>query len=224
MPTYPIGYGGSAVPYAQQGQPGRQSTYGSGLGNIYTYGSAMPYGPYSFLPRAGGTTSPGYNPQGGGSTRGSTTTSTPSGAEGWLQNTMAGNNAPYSQTNTNAMMGRQANMSSAAESANLGQINANAAAGGASANDPSLRHSRQQVMDKRQQQNMGARQNIDAMAQQANFGAQMQAADILHRTQLQREGWANSNSNAAMSFLPWNRGGGYDNTEGNSDSNWYGMY
>lgn len=201
-----------------------QSTYGGGLGPIYTYGHANPYGPYSFLPRPG--QSPpiigGSRPGGSGST---TTTSGNADAEGWLGKVLTGDNLPYNQQNINAMTGQQANMSAAAEAGQNQQLTQQAAASGASASDPSMKFAQRQNMDRRQQANMQAKQNIEAQAKQQNFNAQLQAADILNKTKLQREGWAQNANSAAMSFLPWNRGNAdpaYNNTQGNSYINFMG--
>lgn len=203
MPYQP---GGSAVPYAQQGvgnlNANRTQSYGAGLGGIYQYGRANPYGPYSGVARAG--QSPGINPAGGSRT---TASSGPGGGEDFLRGVVGGQNLPFSPFTQNQMMGQQADMTAAAESANLQQLNEDAAVGGASANDPSLQSGRRQLQSTRQNQNLQAQRAISAQAGQANFGAQMDAARALQQAQMTREGWGQQSQLAALGFMPWNQPG-----------------
>lgn len=176
---------------------GRQMNYGSGLGNIYQYGAANPYGPYYSMQRAGGT----QGTPGGKST---TTSGGSGGGDDFLRGVVSGQNLPYSPFAQNQMMGQQTDMTAAAEAANLQALNEGAAAGGASANDPSLSNARRGLQSERQNQNLQAQRAISAQANQQNFAAQMDAARALQQSQLTREGWQQSNQQAALGYMPWN--------------------
>jgi len=109
-------------------------------------------------------------------------------------------------------MTQQTDMSAAAEAAQNEQMVANAAAGGASATDPSMQGAKAAALARRQTDNSQARGAITAKANTANFGAQMDAAGQLNSNAMQRAGWAQQQSNNAQSqassFLPWNQSGG----------------
>ena len=209
------------VPYinASTGQTmnsGHQSTYGSGLGTIYQYGHANPYGPYY------GLNKPQANkPQ--TSASGSSSTSTGAGAEGFLQGVVSGQNLPYSPFAQNQMMGQQADMAAAAEQAQLQQINEGAVLGGASATDPSLQGARRQAMSSRQNQNLQSQRDISSRATQANFAAQMDAARALQQAQMTREGWQQQSQGNALSFMPWNQPYQYQQNRPQSYINFYGF-
>lgn len=179
------GWAGSAT--------GRQSTYGSGLGTVNLYGAANPLGPYSGLGRAGA---------GGGS---SSSTSGNADAEAWLKNVMAGNNLPFSPQQQAAMLTQQSDMGAAAEGARNNQLDANAAASGSSGRDPSLQGAKAANFAARQVGNQRAAGNIASQANSANFGAQQDAANTLNNNSMQRAQWAQSASNGAQAFLPWNQ-------------------
>lgn len=211
MALPPNYYGGSAVPMGTQPfnrYTGTQSTYGSGLGGIYQYGYANPYGPYSGLQKAGGAQTGGGTPTyGGGSTTTSRSGPTPT-AEAWMNDVLAGKNLPFSPFAKSQMLSQQSDMSAAAEGARNQQMMGAAAMGGASASDPSLQGARMSNMAARQTQNQTAARDIDAQAYQANFGAQMDAASMLNQNAMNREAFQNGMQRTALGFMPWNQRGG----------------
>jgi hypothetical protein len=191
-----------------------QSTYGSGLGNIYQYGAANPRGPYSFLPQSGGTAAAG------GASSQSTTAAGGGGAgEAFFNGVLSGDKMPFNPATRANMVSRASDMTAAAEGANNQRAANNAAAGGASASDPSFQAAQMGNQAARQTANQTAVRDIDTTAEQQNFGAQMNAAEALNRNAMTREGYANGLSAQAMSFLPWNQGGsrqsGGNNFQGN---------
>ena len=184
-----------------------QSTYGSGLGGmggIYQYGHAMPFGPYTGLPQR----RPGQSPpiMGGGST---------DSAEKWMNDVLAGKNLPFSPEQQAAQLTQQSDMNAAGESARNQNMMANAAAGGASANDPSMQGAKAANFARRQTDNTRAAGDIASRASSANFGAQMQAAGQLNNNQMQRQSWQQNTNSQAMNFMPWNRGGSSGGTFNN---------
>lgn len=175
-------------------------------------------GPYSFLSTqnlysgitGAGNARPGSTGQ---STTTSTTTPGPNPAEGWLQGVLDGKELPYSPTTTGAMLSGQSDMNGAAESAQNAAMASRAAAGGASAFDPSFAAGKAATMARRQTANQTAKRDIDAKAGTANFGAKLDAAGLLSNNALTRElasqRTQQSNMNAALQFMPWNQPGGY---------------
>lgn len=182
-------------------QSGYQSTYGGGLGNIYQYGNAMPAGPYSFLnkPTAAGAS---------GASGGSATSTSGTGAEAWLNDVLSGKNLPFSPFAQQQMLSQQSDMNAAAEGAQNQQLDNVAAAGGASANDPSRQSAKAGNMARRQTANATSARDISTKASTANFGAQADAASQLNQNQLTREGFQHGQQNQALGFMPWNQGGG----------------
>lgn len=180
-------------------QSGYQSTYGGGLGSIYQYGHAMPAGPYSFLPQK-----PGKPTAAGAS--GATSSSGGGGAgEDFFKSVLTGGAMPFSPTAKAGMVSHASDMNAAAEGANNQRLDNNAAAGGASATDPSFQAAKLGNQAQRQTANQTAVRDIDTQAETQNFNAQMNAADALNRNQMSREAFANGQSSQAMSFLPFNQ-------------------
>lgn len=177
-------------------QSGYQSNYGSGLGTIYQFGHQTPMGPYSSLQGEGATSSSTIKPTGGANP-----------ADQWLTDVMNGKNLPFGPAQQAAQLTQQTDMNAAAEHARNGQMEANAAAGGASATDPSFAGAKAANFARRQTDNSRAAGNIASQAGSANFGAQANAAGQLSQNAMQREGWQQQNANQAMGFMPWNQGG-----------------
>ena len=172
------------------GAPVRNTTYGN-----YNYYST----PRTIGTQIGGGT--------GGTGGGSSTTQTGNAdAEAWFKGVMGGQNLPFSPFAQSQMLSQQSDMSAAAEGARNQQLTGNAAAGGASANDPSLRAGQMSNMAARQGQNQTAARDISANANQANFGAQMQAASQLNNNAMQRAQWAQSAGSGGIPFSPFGSG------------------
>lgn len=172
------------------------------------------YGQYHYYNKPvtiGKPADPWNNPKPGATTGGSSTTQTGnSDAEAWFKDVMAGKNLPFSPQQIAAQTTQQTDMNAAAESARNGQIDANAAAGGASASDPSLQGAKAANFARRQTDNSRAAGQIASQANSANFGAQQQAASQLNQNAMQRAQWAQSNSGVggAGAFSPWGSGSG----------------
>ena len=114
----------------------------------------------------------------------------------------------------------------AAESARNDQIDANAAASGASGRDPSLQGAKAANFAARQVGNQRAAGDIAAKANSANFGAQMDAANTLNQNAMQRAQWAQSGAGAGMPFSPFGSGqggGGYGNGRSQSFGGYQGL-
>lgn len=196
-----------AVPFinASTGKPintNTQSQFGS-VGTIYQYGHQTPYGPYTGMP---GTTG------GAGGTGGSGSSSSSSGPTGeaqkFLNGVLSGEKMPYSPDRVNQMYSQASDQNAAAEGALQGQIASNAAAGGSSATDPSLKGAQLGAMAKRQSMNSTAKRNINETATGANFSAQMQAAGMLEQSRMQSEQLQAQIQQRALGYMPWNQGGG----------------
>lgn len=213
-------------PYGASSRPGIQGTYGAGLGAISQFGwnpdGSPSAGPYSFLPQAssyGGAGYSGWNPPAWSpgtpygttpSTSGSSASATggpTASAESFLNEVMAGNRLPFGPEQRQAQLSQASDMNAAAEGARLRQMNANAAAGGASSTDPSLNSARMSSMARRQSDNTRASNDINTRANSANFGAQMNAAGMLNENSMNREAFAQGMQRTALGFLPWATGG-----------------
>ncbi len=166
MPNYPIA--GSAVPVNQQMGGNRQSSYGSGLGGIQSYGYANPAGPYAGL-------------NGGGSASATSTTGSPqnSAAMQFLNSVVSGQQLPYSQQQQDAQYGQASGMNAAAEAAQNQEAQDSASSGGASPTDPSYQSQQRQNMARRQSANQNAMGNIQSQANSQNFGARTGAAGAI---------------------------------------------
>lgn len=184
------------------GASGYQSTYGSGLGNIYQYGAQNPSGPMLGLNK----------PQGGaGGLASSTKPTSESVAQKYLTGTVQGQNAPYNPAAINSQYSQASGMNAAAETAQNNRLNETAAAGGASANDPSAVAARSQNMAMRQGANQRAMGQIESQASMANQQAQQQAASTLlgseDRNSALDKGHGAQAQQAALSYL-YGGGGG----------------
>lgn len=203
-------------PFNSQGG-GRQSTYGGGLGGIYQYGRANPYGPTIGMQRAG--QSPGINPNAGAATGAATKESA---ARNYLTGTVQGQNTPFNEATRNSMYSQASGMNAAAEGAQNQRINETAAMGGASANDPSAQAARSQNMALRQGANQRAMGTIESQANLANQQAQSQAATTLlgseDRNNALAQGHASQAQQAALSYLY----GGGGASGGNGGNNFQG--
>lgn len=192
--------GGISTPANMRGD-GRQLHYGQGLGGIQAWGYQNPLGPYASLVN---------NKPGTGAGAGSSTTGpVASGADKWLEDVLAGKNLPFSPAQQGAMLTQQSDMSAAAEAARNQSMDANAAASGASGRDPSLQGAKAANFAARQTANQRAAGDIASQANSANFGAQMNAANVLSNNQMTRESWQQQQNNANQAniqqFLPWNQ-------------------
>lgn len=194
MPTAPI----------VSGSYGRPTSAGR-MGPIYQYGSALPYGPYSGLPRA--STAPGA----GGRTGTSTTTAS-SGptaeAQQFLNQVLTGQQLPFSPERITQMKSAASDRNAAGEAALNSRIDQTAAMGGASATDPSLQGARLNTMARRQTANQTAARDIEEGAAGANFDAKMRAAGMLEQSRMQSEALQNQLSQRALGYMPWSQGGG----------------
>lgn len=202
MPSYPTGYGGSAVPYSQQRGGSRQGGY-TGLGGIQQFGQANPMGPYGML----GAQRPGQTPAtGAASTTGDRGSSI---ARDYLTGVVQGQNTPYNEATRTSMYGRASGMNAAAEGAQNRQLSEQAAMGGASPTDPSYANLMRQTMAQRQGANVQAAGDIDRTANLANQQAQMGAADRLMGSEDERfalqQGY---NQRAMQTALGYLYGGG----------------
>jgi len=184
-----------------------QPTYGAGLGTIYQYGHQTPAGPYSFLQNAQGGTGVGGKPPATGASTATATSGPTASAESWMNDVLSGKNLPFSPQQIAAQTTQQTDMNAAAESARNGQLDANAAAGGASATDPSFQGAKAANFARRQTDNSRAAGQITSQANSANFGAQQNAASQLNQNAMQRESYQHQNQGQASGFLPWNQQG-----------------
>lgn len=200
--------------------------YGMGSGYMGAPVTSTKYGQYNYYqnPQTIGRQVGGGMPLAGG---GSSTTTTGNGdAEAWFRDVLAGNNLPFSPQQQAAQLTQQTDMNAAAESARNQQLMANAAMGGASANDPSMQGAKASSFARRQTDNSRAAGQIASQANSANFGAQMNAASQLNQNAMQRAQWAQNAASGAgvgMAFSPWGSGqggGGY----GNGQSQVFGGY
>jgi len=217
MPTYPTGYGGSAVPYGQQGLGNRQGGY-TGLGGIQRFGQANPMGPFTGLAGGGGQ-SPGYNPT-GGAAGGSTGDRGSSVARDYLTGVVQGQNTPYNEATRTSMYGRAAGMNAAAEGAQNRQMSEQAAMGGASPTDPSYANLMRQSMAQRQGANVQAAGDIDRTANLANQQTQQQAAGALMGSEDERyalqQGYNQRAMQTALGYLYGGSGGQQQSTPNNT--------
>lgn len=113
-----------------------------------------------------------------------------SAADKWLNDIMSGKNLPFNAQVQAAQISEQSDMNAAGEAARNGQLDATAAAGGASASDPSLQGARASNFARRQTDNQTSVRDINQRGSLMNFNAQQQAAGQLNSNQMQREGWA----------------------------------
>lgn len=221
------------VYYPGLGMPINQFGYDNGRASL---------GPYQFLPWSGNSGAtminglPSLNdmeygnhaaPTPVSSISSSSHTSAPAAGsnEGvdFLKDTVAGKHLPYDQNYQSAQMADATDMSAAADGARTAQMDADAAAGGASANDPSLRGARLASMGQRQAQNQTAKREIAGKASAGNFDAQERAAESLNRNEMAREEFANRKDlvqmgygrqdqlraqDMALQFSPWGGNGG----------------
>lgn len=183
-----------------------------GMGPIYQYGAAMPYGPYSTLGRAGGT---------GGSTGSSSgSSSSESGktpeARTYLNQVISGEKLPYSPDRVNRLKSEAGDVNAAAESSLANRMASQAAVGGVSANDPSFQGGLMNLQARRQTANQTSSRGIDETAEGANFDAQMRAASMLEQSRMQSEALAAQVSSKAMGYMPWSGGGGGSSSGGNN--------
>lgn len=167
-------------------------------------------------------------PVGGGTAGGMTGSGSRGGsnpaAESFYNDVLSGKQLPFSPFAKSQMLSQQSDMSAAAEGARNQQMYGAAAAGGASANDPSMKAAALSNMAARQTQNQTAARDIDTAAYQANFGAQMGAANQLNANAMAREQWAQqaaSGAGVGMPFSPW--GSGQSGGGGSTPSNTVGM-
>jgi hypothetical protein len=186
------------------GASGVQSTYGqgNGLGTIYQYGHQTPLGPYTGLPVA----------KPGGGTTGTASSSGSSGptaaAQTFLNGVLSGDKLPYSPDRINQMYSQASDMNASAEGALNDRMDMTAAAGGASANDPSRQGAKLNTMAKRQTANSTAKRDINQTATGANFDSQMRAAGMLEESRRQSEALQAGMQRTAMGYMPWSQGGG----------------
>jgi hypothetical protein len=161
----------------------------------YTPGGANPGGTgqggtVAGGPGAGGGAGGAGGLGGGGST---TASSGPTrSAETWLNSVLNGQELPYDANTVSSLFGQATDMNAAAEGAQNAQAQTQAAMGGASAYDPSLQNVQRSNMAARQQSNTMAQQQIQSQANQANFGAKMDAAGQLSRFDLANQDRARS--------------------------------
>lgn len=183
---------------------GQQTTYsqGNGLGTIYQYGHQTPYGPFTGLPVAG---APGAT----GGTSTSTATSGPTGAaQTFLNGVLSGDKLPYSPDRINQMYSQASDQNASAEGALNARQDQTAAAGGASASDPSRNGAKLNTMAARQTANATSKRDINQTATGANFDSQLKAASMLEESRRQSEALAAGVQRQAMGYMPWNQGGG----------------
>jgi hypothetical protein len=127
------------VAYNPGSRPGVQSTYGGGLGSVFQYGHANPYGPTLGLNQR-----PGQRPAASSSQQSSTAPRPESAALSYLTGTVQGQNAPYNQQAIDSQYSQASGMNAAAETAQNTQAAEQAAAGGASPTDPSYQAAQRQ--------------------------------------------------------------------------------
>lgn len=163
-------------------------------------------GPYSFLPGASNSyntptrmqsgnvslNDQEYGPGHAGTSTGNSNASASAGpstnATNFYDSVLNGTKLPYDATATSNMYSQAADMAGASETSRNSAMEGGAAAGGASASDPSLNSARNQSMATRQGQESQAKQGIDSMANQANFSAQMGAAAGENQYNLAQQG------------------------------------
>jgi len=197
------------------GAPVTNTTYG----NYYQYQTPQTIG--TTINANGTPVSPS---NGAGSSIGQTGNSD---AEAWFKDVMAGKNLPFSPQQIAAQTTQATDMNAAAESARNGQLDANAASGGASANDPSFQGAKAANFARRQTDNSRAAGQITSQANSANFGAQQQAASQLNQNAMQRAQWAQSAAQGAgvgMAFSPFGSGQGGGGGSTQSQTVGMGLY
>ena len=206
---------------ASTGRPmssGSQSTYGSGLGNVYQYGSQNPAGPYAFMAQKPGGGSAG-GAQSGAAAGGGSSGGADSAARKYLEGVVSGQNTPYNQTTRDNMYSQQSNMAAGAESGRNQQIAEQSAMGGASPSDPSYQRLIRQSMAQRQSQNQQSMGDIDRTANLANQQAQTGAAQALMGSEDERfalsQGMNQRASQMALSYLYGGGGGGQGSSVNN---------
>jgi hypothetical protein len=202
------------VAYNPGSRPGVQSTYGGGLGSVFQYGHANPYGPTLGLNQR-----PGQRPAASSSQQSSTAPRPESAALSYLTGTVQGQNAPYNQQAIDSQYSQASGMNAAAETAQNTQAAEQAAAGGASPTDPSYQAAQRQSMAMRQGANQRAMGQIQGQASQANQQAQQQAATTLlgseDRRDALQQGFGAQAQQAALSYL-YGGSGGNGNTRPNN--------
>lgn len=200
-------------------------TYGTSGGMAFAPVTNTTYGNYSYYtkPQTIGTPIGGTAGAPGGGSSSATTGN--ADAEAWFKDVMNGKNLPFGPAQQAAQLTQQTDMNAAAEHARNGQLDANAAAGGASATDPSFQGAKAANFARRQTDNSKAAGQIASQAGSANFGAQANAAGQLNQNAMQRAQWAQQNMSGStgMPFSPFGSGqsgGGY----GNGQSQVFGGY
>lgn len=189
MPTAPIISGNTG----RLGTPGR-------LGPIYQYGSALPYGPYTGLPGAGGNRT--------GTSSSSASSGPTAAAQTFLNGVLSGNTLPYSPDRVTQMKSQASDTNAAGEAALNRQLDNQAAAGGASWNDPSRTGAKMNTMARRQTANQTSNRDIQETATGANFDAQLRAASMLEESRRQSEALQAGVQRTALGYMPWSQGGG----------------
>lgn len=174
-----------------------------GLGTIYQYGHQLPYGPYTGMQGTMGGSAPS-----GGSSSASASSGPSAAGQQFLSGVLDGSKLPYSPDRVNAMYSQASDQNAAAEGALQGQIASNAAAGGASASDPSLKGAQLGAMAHRQSANATAKRDINQTATGANFDAQMRAAGMTEQSRMESERLQAQIAQRAMGYMPWSQGGG----------------
>ena len=147
--------------------------------------------PGSEKPATGGT---------GGTVGGGGGSSSGSAAQQWLSDVLSGKNLPFNAQVQAQQMSQASDMNAAGENARNGQIDANAAAGGASAHDPSLQGAKASNFARRQTENQQAARDVSERGAAQNYAAQRSAAGELNGDQMQRDSWAQQ---AAMQREGW---------------------
>ena len=140
-------------------------------------------------PATGGT--PGTGTGGG----------TGSAAEQWLNDILSGKNLPFNAQVQAQQLSQASDMNAAAENARNGQLDANAAAGGASARDPSMQGAKAANFARRQTDNQTSARDISQAAALGNFNAQSSAAGTLNANEMQRQQWAIESQNRQSQAL-----------------------
>jgi len=132
-------------------------------------------------------------------------------AQQWLNDVLSGKNLPFNAQVQAQQISQASDMNAAGEAARNNQIDANAAAGGASARDPSLQGAKAANFARRQTDNQTSARDIMERGVGLNFNAQAGAASELNNNQMQREGWAQQAAmqrQGAMFNRPQEGGGG----------------
>lgn len=147
-----------------------------------TYGQDSAGNPFGPMGASGG---------GAGAAGGASGSSGPTNAaQQWLNDVLSGKNLPFNAQVQAQQISQASDMNAAGESARNGQIDANAAAGGSSARDPSLQGAKAANFARRQTENQTSARDISQRGVAQNFSAQQNAAGELNNNQMQREGWA----------------------------------